>query len=94
MRHDVLKELGYQAFGRGGRAPMFVETIRADDRSRDVEAAPTWSSMEQLPRPVTKQFHTSDWRALEACCRPWTWWCNDATALAGYATVMMLKTFD
>ena len=24
---------------------------------------------------------------LETCCRPWTWWCNDATALAGYATV-------
>ena len=37
-----------------------------------------------------KQFHPSDWRALEACCRPWTWWCNDATALAGYATTMMM----
>ena len=24
---------------------------------------------------------------LETCCRPWTWWYNDATALAGYATV-------
>jgi len=24
------------------------------------------------------------------CCRPWTWWCNDATALAGYATMMMM----
>ena len=27
---------------------------------------------------------------LETCCRPWTWWCNDATALAGYATMMMM----
>ena len=29
--------------------------------------------------------------APEACCRPWTWWCNDATALAGYATMMMTQ---
>jgi len=37
------------------------------------------------------RFHpSSDWRALEACCRPWTWWCNDATALAGYATMTMM----
>ena len=35
-----------------------------------------------------KRFHPSDWRALEACCRPWTWWCNDATALAGYANLI------
>jgi len=29
------------------------------------------------------RFHpSSDWRALEACCRPWTWWCNDATDFA------------
>jgi len=27
---------------------------------------------------------------MEACCRPWTWWCNDATALAGCATMMMM----
>ena len=53
-------------------------------------ASPTWSSTEQLARPATKRFHTSDWRALEACCRPWTWWCNDATDLAGYATMMMM----
>jgi len=33
---------------------------------------------------------TGDWRALEACCRPWTWWCNDATALAGYANLIMM----
>jgi len=40
-----------------------------------------------VARPAPKRFHpSSDWRALEACCRPWTWWCNDATALAGYAT--------
>ena len=36
--------------------------------------------------------HPSDWRPLSACCRPWTWWCNDATALAGYATMMMMMT--
>ena len=36
------------------------------------------------------RFHTSDWRAVEACCRPWTWWCNDATDLAGYATMTMM----
>ena len=36
-------------------------------------ASPAWSSTEQLARPATKRFHTSDWRALEACCRPWTW---------------------
>ena len=57
-------------------------------------ASPTWSSTEQLARPATKQFHPSNWRALEACCRPWTWWCNDATALAGYATVMMMMYKD
>ena len=43
-----------------------------------------------LARPATKRFQTSDWRALEVCCRPWTWWCNDATALAGYATLTIL----
>ena len=54
-------------------------------------ASPTWSSTEQPARPATKRFHASDWRALKACCRPWTWWCNDATALAGYATMMMMN---
>jgi len=56
-------------------------------------ASPTWSSTEQVARPATKRFHPSDWRALEACCRPWTWWCNDAMALAGYATVMSARFF-
>ena len=58
-------------------------------------ASPTWSSTEQVARSATKRFHPSDWRPLEACCRPWTWWCNDATALAGYAktsTTMMMAT--
>jgi len=34
----------------------------------------------------------SHWRPLEVCCRPWTWWCNDTTALAGYhyVTIMMM----
>ena len=45
-------------------------------------ASPTWSSTEQVARPATKRFHPSHWRPLEACCRPWTWWCNDATAVA------------
>ena len=53
-------------------------------------ASPTWSSTEQVARPVTKRFHPSDWRPPESCCRPWTWWCNDATTLAGYATTMMI----
>jgi len=35
---------------------------------------------EQVARPATKRFHPSDWRPREACCRAWTWWCNDATA--------------
>ena len=21
---------------------------------------------------------------METCCRPWTWWCNDSTALAAW----------
>jgi len=54
-------------------------------------ASPTWSSTEQVAWPATKRFHPTDWRALEVCCRPWTWWCNDATALAGYATMMMMN---
>jgi len=58
--------------------------------SRPLVASPTWSSTEQVARPATKRFHPSDWRALEACCRPWTLWCNDATALAGYATMMTM----
>jgi len=44
----------------------------------------------QVARPATKRFHTSDWRPLETCCRPWTWLCNNATALAGYANMMMM----
>jgi len=50
----------------------------------------TWSSTEQVARPATKRFHPEG--PLEACRRPWTWWCNDATALAGYATMMMMLT--
>jgi len=42
-------------------------------------------------RPATERFHPSDWRPLAVCCRPWTWWRNDATALAGYATKMMMS---
>jgi len=29
---------------------------------------------------------------LEACCRPWTRWCSDMMALAGYMTVMTMMT--
>jgi len=53
-------------------------------------ASPTWSSTEQVAGQATKRPHQSDWRPLDACCRSWSWWCNDATALAGYATVMMI----
>jgi len=28
--------------------------------------------------------------ARKDSCRPWTWWCNDATAVAGYSTVMIV----
>jgi len=45
-------------------------------------------------RPQNKwldcRFHLSDWRLLEACCQLWTWWCNDATALAGCTNMMMM----
>ena len=51
------------------------------------------SITEQVARPATKRFHPSNWRGLEASCRPWTWWCNDATALAGYATMMTKNCF-
>jgi len=27
-------------------------------------------------------------------CRPWTWWCNDATTLTGYATMMMMMMME
>ena len=53
-------------------------------------ASPTWSSTEQVGRPATKRLHTSNWRSLEMCCRPPTWWCNDATALVGYVKLMMI----
>ena len=56
-------------------------------------ASPTWSSTEQVARPATIRFHTSHLRPLEACCRPWTWWCNEATALAGHANLMMMMMF-
>ena len=48
------------------------------------------ASTEQVARPATKRFHPSQRRPLEACCRPWTWWSNDATAAAGYATMMLM----
>jgi len=54
-------------------------------------ASPTWSSTEQVVRPATKWLYPSGWRPLEACSRSWTWWCNDATALAGYANMMMIQ---
>ena len=31
---------------------------------------------------------------LETCCRPWTWWCNNATVLAGLANMMMMMIYD
>jgi len=44
---------------------------------------------DSVTRPATKRFHASDWSSVEACCRPWTWWCNDATALATMMMMMM-----
>jgi len=55
-------------------------------------ASPTWSSTEQVGRPATKRFHTSNWRSLETCCQPRTWWCNDATALIGYVKLMIFTS--
>jgi len=74
---------------RGSSAP-YKRIIQPTSWPHVVSA--TWSSTEQVARPATKRFHPSDWRPLEACCRPWTWWCNDATALAGYATKMMMMS--
>ena len=59
------------------------------NRPPDRTWSPTWSSTEQVGRPATKRFHTSNWRSLETCCRPRTWWCNDVTALVGYVKLMM-----
>jgi len=44
-------------------------------------------------RPATERFYPYDWRPLAVCCRSWTWWCNDATALAGYAFSVAASTF-
>ena len=52
-------------------------------------ASPTWSSTEQVARPATKWLDPLNWRPLEACCWPWTWWCNNAPALAGYVTMIL-----
>ena len=59
----------------------------ADRTRRRPPGRPRNNRLDQLRNDST---HPSDWRALEVCCRPWTWWCNDATALAGYATMMMM----
>jgi len=51
------------------------------------EALPTWLSMKQGPWPTPRWFYLSHRKLLKASCRPWTRWCNDATTLAGYATM-------
>ena len=74
---------------------LHINVLLSRPPDRTWRRPPGWSSTEQVARPATKRFHPSDWRPLEACCRPWTWWCNDATALAGYAktsTTMMMAT--
>jgi len=43
--------------------------------------------LDQLRNDATRSIGGDLWRRV--CCRPWTWWCNDATALAGFATMMM-----
>jgi len=48
----------------------------------------TWLFSSTSAYHSTDLLTAHDWTALEACCRPWTWWYNDATAPAGYATTM------
>ena len=48
--------------------------------------------LEQLQNDSTRRAY--DWRPLETSCRPWTWWCNDATALACYANSMIINLFN
>ena len=68
-----------------------VSLNRPPDRTwRRPPGRPRNNWLYQLLLSARPRFHASDWRPLEACCRPWTWWCNDATALAGYATMMMM----
>ena len=55
---------------------------------------PDYMRIRTVGRPATKRFHTSNWRSLETCCRPRTWWCNDATALVGYVKLMMMMMMD
>jgi len=45
---------------------------------------------ENVARPTPRRFCPFHRRPLEARCRRWTQCCNDATAVAGYATVMMM----
>jgi len=67
-----------------------VSLNRPPDRTwRRPPGRPRNNWLDQLRNDSTP---SSDWRALEACCQPWTWWCNDATALAGYATMTIMIT--
>jgi len=91
---------GYATAVSEGVAHHCIDAIHLSDDSKRYAAgtimtptyvaSATWSSTEQLARPSPKRFHPSHRRPLEACCRPWTWWCNDATAFVGYATTMTM----
>jgi len=67
--------------------------IRPPDRSLRgvvhlvVHGVNNW--LDQLRNDATRSIGGDLWRRV--CCRPWTWWCNDATALAGFATMMMMN---
>ena len=48
----------------------FLSIYITQPNSRPHVASPTWSSTQRLARPATKRCYLSDWRPLEACCRP------------------------
>ena len=91
LSHRLVSVFGHMArLDDNTRADMVPHQHITQPTSWQHVASPTWSSTEQVVRPATKRFYPSDWRPLEACCWPWTWWCNDATALAGYVTTTMI----
>jgi len=86
------RQAGQSMVCRGTRA--HARTDRRTNRKHNAsDTHGMGGGIAHVARPAPKRFHpSSDWRALEACCRPWTWWCNDATALAGYATTTTTMT--
>ena len=87
-------KMGFPHFGFATLTTAIIDTCMHTHREMDTwklnASNPIWSSKEQVARWTLRRLHRSDQRPLEVCCRPWTWWCNDATALAGYATTMTM----